>query len=132
VTLSCSKCILTAFVVASMVAFSQGYSIKNAFDEPIYKAIYVALVARYPDDPQLAKCISDDFRGSKIADKFYTIELLTNQEKLQKEIEPHVNAAEIKCKIGLFAQSTLGIFVLIAILLVLILISCCIIKCLCC
>lgn len=105
---------------------------KNSIDDAIYKSIHGVLIATRPEQPALVKCMVDDFRGNKIADKFYSTDLILNTSKLQEEIEPYVDVAEAKCNIALFLQSPLGIFVLIAILLLLIICCCCIIKCICC
>lgn len=130
--LNCSKCICISLVVISVLALSQENYIKSITDDAIYKSIYGVLLATRPDQPALVKCMVDDFKGNKIADKFYSDDLLVNISKLQDEIEPYVGVAEAKCNIALFLQSPFGICILIAILLLLILCCCCIIKCICC
>lgn len=130
--LHCSKSICISLLVLSIVTLSQENFIKDSFDDAIYKSIHGVLTVARPDQPELVKCMVDDFRGNKIADKFYSTELLTNSLKLQEEIQPYINVAEIKCKIALFIQSPLGICILIALLLLLIICCCCILRCLCC
>lgn len=127
-----SKCICVSLLLVSALTLSQGDFIKSTIDDAIYKAIYGVLLANRPDQPALVKCMVDDFKSDKIADKFYSPDLLINSAKLEDEIRPYVYVAEAKCKAALFIQSPVGIIILIAVLLLLILCSCCIIKCLCC
>lgn len=127
-----SKCILLCIVAASFVAYSQGNPDKIETDPLIYKNISIALAIKHPDDPELVKCISDDFEKSKVADKFYTKELLNNTTQLLEEIKPYEKWAEPKCEIALFLQTPIGILIMCLILLVLILICCGVIRCLWC
>lgn len=120
------------FVASIQVCVIYGNVIRNGIDDAIYTSIHGLLLVKYPGENALVKCIVDDFKGSKIADKFYTPDLILNTEKLQKEIDPYLEVAEVKCNVALFFQSPLGIFVLIAILLIVIMSCCCLIKCLCC
>jgi len=128
------KTLLLLFFVTSITVY---VDFGNAFripivDDAIYKAIHGLLLVDNPDKPELVKCIVDDFKGNKIADKFYTPDLLINTAKLKEEINPYLEVAQVKCNIALFIQSPLGIFALIAVLLLLILSCCCVIKCIFC
>lgn len=131
-----SKCILIALVAtAGFLALAEGGfipEIADGIDEKIFKSIERILEDKYPDEPALIKCIIRDFKGSKLVEKFYTRELIFNTKKLAEEIEPHLNMAERKCKVGLFLQSPVGLLIIIVLVLVVILICCCLIKCLCC
>lgn len=128
----CSKCILIAIAAVGFLAMAEGNFVTSTFDEGVYKLIQGILIVKHPEETRLVKCLMDDFRKSKLAEKFYTPELLTNTAKLEEEIQPHLKFAEVKCKFGFFLQSPFGILILIAILLVVILICCCLIKCICC
>lgn len=93
---------------------------KNFADDRIYDAIKLALKAKYPDDePAVIDCMDTVFRHEKIADKFYTVELLTNQQKLQKEIEPYEVTARAGCTAKEFFTSPLGIVVIIVAVIIL-------------
>lgn len=37
----------------------------------------------------------DNFKRNKVADKFYTTDLLTNQDKLKQEVQPYVDGANL-------------------------------------
>lgn len=126
-----SKCILITLLAVSFVAVSQGSIFSDAADEIIYKAIHTVLVAKYPGEEKLVKCIDLDFRGSNLAKKFGS-NLVLQPDDLKKEIASDLNVAETKCKIGLFFQSPIGIIIIIGISLVVILICCCLIKCIFC
>lgn len=91
-----SKLIFATLVVVIAAAFAQGNIFKNFADDRIYDAIEVVLRNQYPDNQKKVQCMVDDFRRNKVADKFYTIDLLTNQEKLSKEIQPYVDEANLK------------------------------------
>lgn len=123
-------------MVISLVAASNGFSIQEheskAADTAIYGAIHGYLKLKYPEEPELAKCMVDDFKGSKVVSKIDTKDLVWDQQKLKEQIEKYEDVAEIKCKIALFIQSPVGIIVLCIILLVLISLCCCIIRCVCC
>lgn len=126
---TCSKCIFFAIAAVGFLAMAGGNFV---FDAGVYSLIEGILIVKHPDDTRLVECLMDNFRKSKLAEKFYTPELLTNPAKLEEEIQPHLKYAEMKCKIGLFLQSPFGILIMIAVLLVVILICCCLIKCICC
>lgn len=120
-------------MLVSMLATSQGNIFSKGVDDAVYKAIHGLLILKNPENADLAKCMVDDFRGNKVAEKItYSADLILNQEKLQNEIRDYENAAEIKCKIALFLQTPIGICILILICLLLISICCCIIRCICC
>jgi hypothetical protein len=70
---------------------------KNFADDRIYDAIKVVLDSNYPNDVEKVECIMKHMRENNVADKFYTVELLTNQEKLSQEIQPYVDNAVSSC-----------------------------------
>jgi hypothetical protein len=80
------KFVLISFIAVCAIAFVQGNVFKGFADDAIYEAIRVVLKRQYPDNEEKTKCMVDDFRRNKVADKFYTIDLLTNQEKLSQEV----------------------------------------------
>lgn len=127
-----SKCIYITFILLSAVAYSQQNYLKDITNEAIYKSIHGLLILKHPDEPRLAQCIHDDFKGSKLADKIASVDLLTQPDKLKSEIEPYESFAEAKCKIAIFVQTPIGVCVLIAVLLLIILLACFLIKCICC
>lgn len=78
---------MISFIAVCTLAFAQGNIFKGFADDAIYEAIRVVLKRQYPDNDSKVACMVDDFRRNKVADKFYTIELLTNQEKLSQEVK---------------------------------------------
>lgn len=127
-----SKLVLLSFIALCSVALVQGNVLKGFVDDGIYGAISLVLKQQYPGQEEKTKCMVDDFRRNKVVDKFYTFELITNQEKLSREIQPYVDEANLKCTLILFFQSPIGICVLVALFVLAILIICCLIRCICC
>lgn len=77
---------LISFIAVCIVAFAQANILKGFADDGIYEAIRVVLKRQYPDNEVKVSCMVDDFRRNKVADKFYTFDLLTNQDKLSREV----------------------------------------------
>jgi hypothetical protein len=119
-------------LVIGAFALAHGNVFTRRFDDSIYKSIQEVLTVKYPDEQKLVKCMVDDFRGDHIVDKFFSEDLLTDTDKLTKAIEKYENSARIKCKIGIFLESPFGVLALVVICLIIILISCCVIKCIWC
>lgn len=86
---------MIAFFVICSITFIQGNIFKTAIDEGIYAVIETYLEKKYADNPNKAACMSDDFRRNKIVDKFYTSDLLTNPDKLSRELQPYIDVAEL-------------------------------------
>lgn len=78
---------MISFFAVCTVALVQGNFLSNAIDEGIYSAIHAILRNQYPDEPEKAQCMVDDFRRNHVADKFYTPDIVTNTEKLKREIQ---------------------------------------------
>lgn len=73
----------------------QSNIVKEAIDDGVYAAIHAILKNQYPNEPEKAQCMVDDFRRNKVADKFYTPDLLFNSDKLQREIKPYTDEANL-------------------------------------
>lgn len=82
---------MIAFIAVCSFACAQG----NILDDGIYTAIHAILKNQYPNEPEKTQCMIDDFRRNKVADKFYTVDLVFNTEKLQREIQPYVDEANL-------------------------------------
>ena len=65
--------------------------LSDAIDDGVYGIIHIMLRSEYPDEK--AKCMVDDFRSNKVVDKFFSADLLFNNEKLKREIQPYVDFA---------------------------------------
>lgn len=87
---------MISFIAVCSFALIQGNIIKDAVDDGIYGAIHQLLKNSYPDEPEKTQCMIDNFRRNKIADRFYTPDLLFNNEKLQREIQPYVDEANFR------------------------------------
>lgn len=127
-----NKLIFITFIVVCSSAVAQSGIFKGFVDDTIYGAIHVVLKNQYPHEPEKTDCMIADFRRNKVADKFYTPDLLVDQDKLAREIQPFIDEANLKCTLIQFFQSPLGICVLIALFLLAISIICCLIRCICC
>lgn len=90
-----SKICVLAFFVICTVTFIQGNFIQNAIDDGVYAFIDAYLKAQYKDNPRKAECVSEDFRRNRIADKFFTTDLFTNNDKFSREIEPYMDAVNL-------------------------------------
>lgn len=147
-----SKLALIAFFVICSITFIQGNIIKSFIDDGIYAVIDTSMKDRYGDNQKKAECMSDDFRRNRIADKFYTTDVITNPEKLSKELQPYIDEADlsmytvvinkcniiniclffIECEVIAFIQSPWGIGILLLLACMIILSCiCCLIRCIC-
>lgn len=71
------------------------------------------------------------FRDDKVADKFFTKDLLFDNKKLQKEMEPYLSTTETFCEWWVFAKTPLGICCIIGITIMLLSFIIGICKCCC-
>lgn len=127
-----NKVILIAFLAVCSVAVIECNLLKGLADDGVYTAIEAILKNQYPNEDEKTKCMVDDFRRNHVADKFYTPDILFNQDKLQREIQPYVDEANVKCTLIVFFQSPLGIAALVLLFLLALSIICCLIRCICC
>lgn len=93
-----SKVALITFIAVCSCAFIQANVLKSFADDAVYTAIHAILKNQYPQEPEKVQCMLDDFRRNKIADKFYTPDIILNNEKLQREIQPYVDEANLSKK----------------------------------
>ncbi|KAL7037449.1 hypothetical protein ACKWTF_009227 [Chironomus riparius] len=122
-----NKLIFITFVIVCSSAVAQNGMFKGFVDDTIYGAIHVVLKNQYPHEPEKTDCMIADFRRNKVADKFYTPDLLVDQDKLAKKIQPFIDESNYNCTFQFF-QSPLGICVLIALFLLAIGFICCLIR----
>lgn len=90
-----SKIAVVALFVVCSITFIQGNVFKSVFDDTIYTVIDAVVKNKYQDNPRKAECVSEDFRRNRIADKFYTTDLLTNPDKLSRELQPYLDATDL-------------------------------------
>lgn len=86
---------MISFFVICSITFIQGNIFREAIDGGIYTIIDSMLKDEYKDNPKKAECMSKDFRSNNIADKFYTVDIVTNTEKLQRELQPFIDEANL-------------------------------------
>lgn len=125
----------TFFILLAAFSFihTQGNVIKDIADDAIYALIESDLKSNNPGEEKKVYCIVDDLRRQHIADKFYTSDVILNPKKIQRDIQPYVDVANIKCTIIVFVQSPLGAAVLISLIfLILLSIICSLIRRICC
>lgn len=112
---------------------SEQNATKDFNDDEIYGAIGDFLKVKYPDETILQQCMIKTFRVNKIADNFSTLEFKEDHAWIQDSIEPHEKVARIKCNIAVFfSSSPFGILIMVGFLLIVILLLCCLIKCIWC
>lgn len=111
--------------------------LSSLVDDGIYTAIDAIVNQKYKDKPEEEReCISSKFRKDKVAEKFYTRDLLFNNQKLQKELEPYFSGTETYCEWIVFASTPLGICLMVGIAIMLLsliiglLVALC--RCICC
>lgn len=90
-----SKIAVIAFFAICAITLIQGNFITDAVDSGIYNIIDVYLKEKFKDNPRKAECMSDDFRRNNVASKFYTTDIAFNQEKLQRELQPYMDAVNL-------------------------------------
>lgn len=86
---------MITFIAVCSCALIQGNVLKSFADDAVYTAIHAILKNQYPQEPEKAQCMVDDFRRNKIADKFYTPDIVFNTDKLQREIQPYADEANL-------------------------------------
>ena len=123
-----SKLIILTFIVFCSSVKAQTVTEKT--NSTLYEAIHVILKNQYPREPDKTDCMIEDFKQNNVTGKFYTPDILADQEKLTKEIQPDIDSANLKCTFILFFKSPIGIGVLI-IFSVLIIIILCLLCCIC-
>jgi hypothetical protein len=69
-------------------------SMSSIFSEAIYKGMEVYVEKNYPEK---FDCIMKELRETKIADKIFSLELISNPLKFPTEIKPHFDGAVTKC-----------------------------------
>lgn len=90
-----SKLFVLAFFAICSITYIQGNILKDAIDDGIYTLIDSYIKDQYKDNPRKAECMSEDFRRNRVADKFYTTDIITNPEKLSRELQPYIDAANL-------------------------------------
>lgn len=86
---------------------------KGLVDDTVYKAIESVVKNQNPENSQFVDCVVKYFKNNNFADKFYTTDLLLDQNKLSKDIQPFIDKAESSCTP--FVATTLGIILMIGI-----------------
>lgn len=96
---------------------------KTFSDDSIYDSIKKFLQNQIPDDDEKVDCMVDYYRSNNVADKFYSIDLLLNQEKLRQELQPYADDADSNCnKVVRFIKSPLGLSAIVITSLILLII----------
>lgn len=87
---------------------------KTFADERVYDRMSLIFKEKFPDDDKKAKCLTSYYRDNKIADDFYTVQLLSNKEMLKEKIQPKFSDAEKHCiTIEEHIKSPLGITIIV-------------------
>ncbi|KAG5681726.1 hypothetical protein PVAND_011136 [Polypedilum vanderplanki] len=126
-----NKIFIIAFITTSLIA-SSNCGIKDFVDDGIYTTIHAILKNQHPTEPEKTDCIIADFRRNKVADQFYTTDLILDHGKLIRKVQPYLDEANFKCSLILFFQSPLGICAILALFLLAFSFICCLIRCICC
>jgi hypothetical protein len=96
----------------------------------VYKKIDLILKKSY-DDEDLVKCMVNDFRKNRFADTLDADHILGDGFSLANEIKSYEERAKLKCDIGIFIQSPIGILIILVALLVVTILFCCLLRRLC-
>ena len=122
---------IISLLIISAIFMVNADIFKTFADVRIYASIKKVLNETYPDDEEKVNCMVDYFQTNKIPDKFYSIVLLSNQDKLLTELEPYLDDAESNCnQVMKFIKSPLGLGVIvIAGLIILIIIVSVFVRC---
>lgn len=103
-------------------------------DQEIYNKIKLILINTYPDDQEKVNCMDKYFRRNKVADDFYTPDLMNNGAALSKAIDPYVKKAEESCNknsnIGVIVGGIIAFFLIGGIFIFCLVLCCC--PCGCC
>ena len=105
---------IISLLIISAIFMVNADIFKTFADNRIYASIKEVLNKTYPDDEEKVNCMVDYFQTNKIPDKFYSIVLLSNQDKLLRELEPYLDDAESNCnQVMKFIKSPLGLGVIV-------------------
>jgi len=88
---------LTFLLIVCLVGLAQCQEVDEINDK-IYDKIEDIFRSKYPKDHDLAKCMTEYMRANKQVDRFYYPQLLVDNAKLEKELEPYTTNAELSCK----------------------------------
>lgn len=78
------------------LAVTHSKHFKRNVEDAIYNEIHIVLKNEYFEN-KLVDCMMEGFQEHKIADKFYTPDLLIDQEKLAQVLEPYIKEYSDKC-----------------------------------
>lgn len=134
-TLSIFMVLMTSIVQPSPIKPLK--EIADFIDEKIYIGIKDALLEHHgPEREKFIDCVDKYFREEKLADKFYTLNVILDKKKILKEVTPFVDEASEKCtkieneKVMKDAKGQNDfLFIIILIVLVSILLFCCSVAC---
>lgn len=96
--------------------------IPDRIDNAIFDKIHQILTQNYSKDEKKVTCMVEDLKKNKIVDRFYKLQLLSDNELLMKEIQPYLTDAESNCE-TVFFTSPLGIGIIAIIAVVLLLVA---------
>lgn len=104
---------IISLLIISAIFMVNADIFKTFPDDRIYDTIKIVLKKKYPDEDEKVDCMVDYYRTNKIADKFYSVDLIGNHDKLLTNLEPYIDEAELNCNEVLkFFKSPLGLGVI--------------------
>lgn len=84
---------LISFITLCSFAFLQTQG--GLIDDAVYATIKVVLTNSYPGEPKRVDCIMEELKEKKVADKFFTTDILINQDRVKSTIKKEVDIADI-------------------------------------
>jgi hypothetical protein len=90
--------------------------VKDFIDEKIYNRIHQTLVEDYPDQKVKTDCLIHHYKERKLADEFYTFDIILNPSKVRVAVQKIVEEANLKCSFVQFVYSIFGVSVLAVII----------------
>lgn len=97
------------FIIISAITLSQCL-VKDFINEKVYEKIHQTLIEDYPDQKVKTDCLINYYKEMKLADEFYTFDIIINPNKVRSAVQQIVEEAHFTCSLAQFLSSFFGIF----------------------
>lgn len=109
---------MVIYFIICTIMFAHGL-VKDFINEKVYEKIHQTLIEDYPDQKVKTDCLINYYKERKLADEFYTFDIIINPNKVRSAVQQIVEEAHFTCSLAQFISSVFGIFsVSIAIIIV--------------
>jgi len=117
-----SKLILFTLLATSCLPIAHSNIIRYTLNIEFYFGLTKFLIAKYPEEPKLIRCILDFFETFEIEKKFVDLKSLASFQETNDDIMNYVNLAEVVCRIDAFFMTPIGL--VCAVLLLIAVVAC--------